>query len=466
MNANQLRADILSRWGSTGDWNQGGVDRALELARLFEANGITDLSGLRLGNTTEHFDDATTWQGGDAGFEQVTPAHDVRRQQLLAGDRALGFLGDSNNDNTLGRIGERQYLGDNGTLGWSAQGHGNVSFNAMQGPDGQLQVQPVWGSSSDAGDARQAAMAIAAMVAMAYGIPAMTGAEGAAVGAAEAGGGIAGGSGLTLGGSAGYGSIGAASGLGGTGAGLSITPGMAAAFTTPELAALGAAGTGSVLSASGGAGGGSGAAANGASGASNAGLSSADRAALLSNSGYGPGMTGAQTTAFDTVSGLTGSNSLGASVANAVGGDWTGALQSLGGSMDWTDLARLGLAAYGASQSRDGSTTQSRDPWGPAQPFLLNQLNTGAQLQQQLQQQPFNAVQQQAMQQKLGLLNGLNGQAMPGLLSGLNTMQQGYQRPGGPAARAPAFNFGGQGLLASMQSTPIDFAAMNPYRRG
>lgn len=43
-------------------------------------------------------------------------------------------------------------------------------------------------------------------------------------------------------------------------------------------------------------------------------MSSADKAAMLSNSGYGPGMSGFQTSVFDTTLGLTGSPQLAAAL--------------------------------------------------------------------------------------------------------------------------------------------------------
>lgn len=59
-----------------------------------------------------------------------------------------------------------------------------------------------------------------------------------------------------------------------------------------------------------------------------AGLSSADKAALYGNAGYGPGMTGAQTGAYDTIIGATGSPAL-ANVAAGVTGAGQSALSAL-----------------------------------------------------------------------------------------------------------------------------------------
>ena len=65
-----------------------------------------------------------------------------------------------------------------------------------------------------------------------------------------------------------------------------------------------------------------------------AGLSSADRAALYGDAGYGAGMTGAQTSAFDTTLGLTGSTALAAGAADVAGAAGT-AGNLLGEALDF-----------------------------------------------------------------------------------------------------------------------------------
>lgn len=197
-----------------------------------------------------------------------------------------------------------------------------------------------------------------------------------------------------------------------TEAGLGSIP---ATMTAEEAAALGLSGAGSGLG--GGAGAGTGAGSGGGSATSLDGL---DAAAL--DSGAGPTNVGA--------------------------GGW-------GGNMNWMDLAKLAMGIYGASQSRNGQTTQTssqtREPWAPAAPYLLNQLAQGAKLQEQYAAQPFTDLQRGAINQRIGLLSGLNQQVLPGLLSSLSGVTAGYQRPGGPAPRA-GFNFDPQGLLGQMNS--------------
>lgn len=194
-----------------------------------------------------------------------------------------------------------------------------------------------------------------------------------------------------------------------------------------------------------------------ATGGGSAGLSSADKAAMFGPEGYGPGMTGAQTSAFDTVAGLTGSNQLAAGASDLVG-------TLGGGSMDLGTLAKLAGAAYGAYEGRDKTqtTTQTHDPWAPAQPYLLAQLGNVAKLQQHYQNNPVNDIQKGAANQKIGLLSALNSQVLPGLLSGMGTLSAGYQRPGGPAPRPSGMNYDPSALLAGMQGNNIDWSRMFP----
>lgn len=172
-----------------------------------------------------------------------------------------------------------------------------------------------------------------------------------------------------------------------------------------------------------------GAAAAGGGGAASAGgggllSGSADKAALFGDAGYGAGMSGNATSAFDTVAGLTGNNNLGAAAGNAADGNWLQAAQNVGSNMDWTDLAKLGLSIYGASQSKDQTQTVNRDPWGPAQPFILDALQQGQKLNQQYQAQPFSPAQQTAYQNLGSLLNSVNA-GIPGLLSGMTANASG-----------------------------------------
>lgn len=77
----------------------------------------------------------------------------------------------------------------------------------------------------------------------------------------------------------------------------------------------------------------------------------------------------------------------------------------------------------GAMAGKDTTTTASKDPWGPAQPYLLDNLKTNAAMQQYYQANPFSDQQKTAYQ---GLLNSVaNGQANAPVMSGIanNFMQ-------------------------------------------
>lgn len=162
--------------------------------------------------------------------------------------------------------------------------------------------------------------------------------------------------------------------------------------------------------------------------------------------GTGAGSGGESATSLDGLDAAALDS--GAGPTNVGAGGW-------GGNMNWMDLAKLAMGIYGASQSRNGQTTQTssqtREPWAPAAPYLLNQLAQGAKLQEQYAAQPFTDLQRGAINQRIGLLSGLNQQVLPGLLSSLSGVTAGYQRPGGPAPRA-GFNFDPQGLLGQMNS--------------
>lgn len=101
-----------------------------------------------------------------------------------------------------------------------------------------------------------------------------------------------------------------------------------------------------------------------------------------------------------------------------------------------------------------GTQTQSKEPWAPAQPWIMNNLAQGQNLQNAYMAQPFSALQNQAY-------NNQNNQSaymralVPDLLGQISGQQLGYDRSN-PNARPTAFNFAGsdalKGLLAQMAS--------------
>jgi hypothetical protein len=157
----------------------------------------------------------------------------------------------------------------------------------------------------------------------------------------------------------------------------------------------------------------------------------------------GGGVTGGLTTG--TVGGFTG----------AAGGDFlVNGMPSVtpsGGIAEWMKanpgLTRLGGAALGAIADGKDTTklaTESKDPWAPAQPYLLDNLKQNAAMQQHYAANPFSTEQKTAYQ---GLLNTLaNNQAnVGGLLSNSNSFMQSRR------GQMPAM----QGLLSGTQAPEI-----------
>lgn len=280
--------------------------------------------------------------------------------------------------------------------GLSIQGYdtGNLQGQTLVGADGKAIAQDQYnlGAANKGVDAFGAA-AMAAVLA-----PAFFAAGAAPAGAAGAAPGGVGGLGGSMGGAA-YlpgsvynpaiantigssvaGSMGTPSLFGGLNVAGAIGSGMgsaavgAAAPTLAGLAPLGAAGVGaSILEGAGGAGVVGGAEAGsllpGAGvGITGAGMSSADKAALLGGDGYGAGMTGAQTGAFDTVLGATGSTSLANLAAGGVGalgglGNAIGGIaNAVGGAKNLAGIVGGVAGALDGGKTQTATTTQQIDP--------------------------------------------------------------------------------------------------------
>lgn len=112
-------------------------------------------------------------------------------------------------------------------------------------------------------------------------------------------------------------------------------------------------------------------------------------------------------------------------------------------------LAQLGGAALGALSAKDQNqtSTSTRDPWGPAQQYLKDNLATNAAMQKHYQANPFSTEQQGAYQ---GLLNTLaNNQANGNVLLG-NASKFGQSSRGQVPQMA--------GLLTGTQAPIIDWA--------
>lgn len=269
-------------------------------------------------------------------------------------------------------------------------------------------------------------LAALAMYAGGQGLAGMTG----GTSAAAAGGAEALGAGAAEGAAAGGEMLAGGAGVGTGGATIALTPAeIAAGVTAPTSAAV--MGTMPVLPAAAGAatGGLLGSAAS--SGAPYT-TAAADSSAASSSLGLGPN---------------AGSVPASVNLTNAGGTTAVGASNFMG--LDNNTWAKLAGAAFGAATSGDQNqqSSQTREPWGPAQDWLKQNIASGQALQQQYQAQPFSPLQQQAYTNQFGLLNNINANAGQ-LFAGMNANSSGanaYDRNNprrqltGSTVQAPTF---------------------------
>ena len=146
------------------DWVIGGIDRSIELAKILDRNDISDLWRLKLVPVRYTINHPPVWTEtessagwSDAWTETVDSyAFDYEGQ-------IIGFLGTPDRRENLPAFekGEAGYR-----IAWSAEGHGNVGYVIRPNQStGRLSIVPIWGSSSDAGDLRMAAIAFASFFA-------------------------------------------------------------------------------------------------------------------------------------------------------------------------------------------------------------------------------------------------------------------------------------------------------------
>lgn len=166
------------------------------------------------------------------------------------------------------------------------------------------------------------------------------------------------------------------------------------------------------------------------------------------------------------------------------------------------DPISLGATLLGGLFGGDDSQTEAkREPWAPAQPYILDQLKSGKKLQDYYQQNPFNPQQQTSYQNLYGDLDNFRQNVAPGLMDfANNAMTSSYQRrPVGNPGDGAGYTRGQQpqqqpqGLLQTGQQQPqpgpfstyqgpqqpagqqqyarpsyglIDFQAQNPFTNG
>ena len=138
-----------------------------------------------------------------------------------------------------------------------------------------------------------------------------------------------------------------------------------------------------------------------------------------------------------------------------------------------------GLFGAGASGDTKTGATQSRDPWAPAQPFILKNLQNESNLQDYYQKTPFNQQQQQGYSNLFGDIGNFRDSVAPGLMDFANKgMTTSYQRQQGGAPGSVGYGGGGgnvqsgQGPFsvargAQVQNPLLDLnGAQNPYVNG
>lgn len=84
----------------------------------------------------------------------------------------------------------------------------------------------------------------------------------------------------------------------------------------------------------------------------------------------------------------------------------------------------------GAGGSGDKEKTQTREPWKPAQPFLLSNLQKNADMQKYYEHNPFNQQQRTSLDNIFSDLDTFRGATAPNLMMfANNAMTGGYKRP-------------------------------------
>lgn len=146
--------------------------------------------------------------------------------------------------------------------------------------------------------------------------------------------------------------------------------------------------------------------------------------------------------------------------------------------MSWGAVAGAAVGVVGGMMNDGGggggqTSTQSKQPWMPATPWLMDNLAQGQQLQNQYRDQPFNPQQQQAYQNQANQSAYMRA-AVPNLLRQMQGQQVGFDRSN-PNVRPEAFNWdgllsaskaGSQGLLDMLNSqAAINSSLDRPQRR-
>jgi len=139
--------------------------------------------------------------------------------------------------------------------------------------------------------------------------------------------------------------------------------------------------------------------------------------------------------------------------------------------MPWgAAIGALGSVAAAKIGSKDknggaGTSTQSKDPWDKAQPWLEALLDRGSNLSQQYAANPFNEQQQQAFANSYGLSDYAR-ELVPSLLSQMSGQPLGYD-PKNPDLKAKAWDWSsGMGNLGGASGAGGGSMASAAARQG
>ena len=124
--------------------------------------------------------------------------------------------------------------------------------------------------------------------------------------------------------------------------------------------------------------------------------------------------------------------------------------------MSWAAVAGAGVGLLGTMMApKNQSSTNTKEPWAPAQAFMAGNLARGQQLQDFYQQNPFSNAQKAAYGNQFALSDQYR-QMMPQLAAGLNRGQ--FDRSN-PTARPTQTQFSAPNLGMSSLQASNPFAA-------
>lgn len=152
---------------------------------------------------------------------------------------------------------------------------------------------------------------------------------------------------------------------------------------------------------------------------------------VASGSGIGGGALGSGLTAGGMTAGQL------AAMAGGGGSTLGSIVNALGGAKNVAGLAGA-LIGAATSGNKTSTSTSQREPWGPAQDWIKDNIQKGQALQERYAESPFNDVQKQAYQNVFSGIDNYRSNILPNIFSGINSWRP-YSRTG--TQSAPMYNF-------------------------